>query len=211
MSANVKRAISSKTAKHTSVSQVLTGIVIGAVLGVGGSVFVMGNKIAVLETQMASLSKQAESKPANTNDAQATAADKNKADPELLIEIIKEKQRKYIKLSFGERKGQNFSDEDLKNFRASNRPATIAGDLKHDNRFLAVVLKIKEMDPTDRQALLIRCAQTYHPTWSELGKISPEGQSEAGQIAEREVAIATVSLVKDLLKLPVDEIKKLYT
>jgi hypothetical protein len=128
-----------------------------------------------------------------------------------LIEIIKAQQRKYVRESSGPSAYQSFTDDDLKAFRASNIRNSIVSDLKHDNEFIAVVLKIKEMDPTERQAPLSRSSQTFRPTWEELHKVSPEGQTAAGQAAEREIATIIVNLVRDLIKLTPEQINELYS
>jgi len=59
--------------------------------------------------------------------------------------------------------------------------------------------------------LLEACTKPLHPTWAQLGKISPEGQTDAGQKAEIMIATAVVDLVKTLVRLPRSEIEKLYT
>jgi hypothetical protein len=73
------------------------------------------------------------------------------------------------------------------------------------------VLTIKAMPPADRERLLESSRELSHPTWRELGRISREGQTDAGQKAERMIAEAVVADVERLLQLSDDEIRKLYT
>jgi hypothetical protein len=131
-------------------------------------------------------------------------------NPNKLIEIIKEQQQKHVKESFGEFASQSFTEEDLRVFVDAKVPAGISETLKHDNQFIDVVLAIKNMPSGERQKLLDMASQTCKPTWGQLGKISREGQTDAGQRAEKMIASAIVTLVKDILKLPIEEIKKLY-
>jgi hypothetical protein len=65
------------------------------------------------------------------------------------------------------------------------------------------------MDATKRQNLLDRASTTYKQTWAEMGKVGPEGQTDAGQTAERLIAEAVVEKVKELLKKPDAELRKL--
>jgi hypothetical protein len=202
-----------KGAKRREGAQILVGtivgVLVGTLLGVGAAFYSQGAKIATLEAQIENLKRELESK--STSSPQPTATNESKSDPNHLIDIIKAQQRKYVRESSGPFAYQSFTEDDLKAFRASNIRNTIVSDLKHDNEFIAVVLKIKEMDPTERQALLTKSSQTFHPTWAELHKISPDGQTEAGQAAEREIATIIVNLVRDLTKLTPDQINELYT
>jgi hypothetical protein len=131
--------------------------------------------------------------------------------PDKLIEIIKQQQEKNVRLSYGEEASQNFSSVDLANFVREKTTAKIAEELKGNNEFLDTVSAVKAMPPAERQKLLDRAAVTYKPTWAQLGKIDPSGQTEAGQRAERMIAEAIVNLVKELSKLPEADFRKLYT
>jgi len=126
-----------------------------------------------------------------------------------LLEIIKSQQQSEVKLSYGKYSGQNFSDEDLKAFNEKNTPRVVTERLRQDGHFIDVVLAIKRMEPGPRQRLLGIGLQTYKKTWAELGRISPEGQTEAGQEAERLIAKAIVNLVKELYNLPAEKLEGL--
>jgi hypothetical protein len=129
--------------------------------------------------------------------------------PEELLEIIKSQQQSEVKESFSELRGQNFSDEDLKEFKEKNVPKLATERLKHDSHFIDVVLAIKRMELISRQKLFITSLQTYKKTWGELKRISREGQTEAGQEAERLIAKAIVDLVKELYNLPAAKLNEL--
>lgn len=131
--------------------------------------------------------------------------------PDKLIEIIKQQQGKTVRESHGEEASQNFSESDLANFIKEKKTTKIAEELKRDNEFIDIVFAIKAMPRNERQKLLERASNTYKPTWAQLGKIDPHGQTEAGQKAERMIADTVVNLVKELSTLSDEDIKKLYT
>ena len=133
-----------------------------------------------------------------------------KVDPKKLLEIIRQQQLNNVKESYGEWAYQCFTDDDLNRFVEKKIPSEIANQLKQNNQFLEVILAIKKLQPSKSQKLLDKCLKISRPTWAELGKISREGQTEAGQKAEKMIAKSIVDLVKELYKLPDDEIKKLF-
>jgi len=128
---------------------------------------------------------------------------------DLLLRIIKNEQLSNVRRSYGEADGQNFSDRDLNQFIRQGRDKKIADDLKNNKDFLDVVLAIKRMNPTDRLNLYTKGLETYSPTWAQLGRIDPAGQTEAGQEAEKMIAKAIVDLTTELLLLSDEEIENL--
>jgi hypothetical protein len=79
-----------------------------------------------------------------------------------------------------------------------------------DNSFIQTVIAIKKMPPVEHQKLLATCTKIAKPTWAELGKITPEGQTETGKQAEFLIAKAIVDKVEKLRKLPIQQLEKLY-
>jgi hypothetical protein len=65
------------------------------------------------------------------------------------------------------------------------------------------------MGPGAREKLLNEGMNTYKPTWALRKEISPNGQTEAGQKAERLIAEAIVDLVRELYKLPAEKLDAL--
>jgi hypothetical protein len=128
--------------------------------------------------------------------------------PHILIEIIVKKQQENVRESYGEAAGQNFSDQDLREFIRKEVPAQISRELKTDSEFLEVVLVIKHMDPIERQKLLNEGLNKYKRTWAQMGRIDREGQTEAGQTAEKMIAKTIVDLVKDLSKRSDDNLSQ---
>lgn len=141
--------------------------------------------------------------------ADRPSSGKSVVQPRLLIEIIKNQQLSNVRKSYGEAAGQNFSERDLNDFVRQGKDKAIAKKLKKNDDFVEAVLAIKHMNPTDRQHLFSEVVTTYRQTWRELGKIDSEGQTEAGQEADKMIAKAIVDLVTDLILLPDNEIRKL--
>jgi len=193
---------------------VIVGVTIGAILGAGSTFFVQGQKIAKLEEQVRTLRETIQLK-SNIKESSLIIPKKHqeepKVKPEKLITIIKEQQKKYVRESWDTDAYQCFTDEDLEKFEDSGIPRKIVEKLKKNNQFIDVVLAIKEIPPSKWQDLKERSLKTYKPTWAELGKISREGQTEAGQKAEKTIAEAIVELVVELLKKSKEDIKKLYS
>jgi hypothetical protein len=129
--------------------------------------------------------------------------------PDTLIEIILREQRNNVRESYGKLKGQNFSDLDLGEFIKAKTVELITERLKTEGEFLDLVLAIKRMEATERQKLSFRAANTFKRTWDQRGRVDKEGQTDAGQKAERMIAEGIVELVKELSRLSDDEIKKL--
>jgi hypothetical protein len=135
----------------------------------------------------------------------ATAEATRRSDLRSLIEV---EISSHVRISYGELAGQNFSDADLERFLSEKVPDQIVQSLKNDTRFLTAVEKIRAMKPDERAAYLQRCRAPLHRTWSELGAISPKGQTEAGQRAELAVSNAIVDLAAKVLAGPPGTPKK---
>jgi len=127
-----------------------------------------------------------------------------------LIKIIQKNQAKYIKESYGEESFQCFTDKDLKSFMSKNILSEIKSDLKLNNEFISLVISTKKLTPDNWLKLIKISRSTYKPTWADNGKISKEGQTNAGQVAERAIANEIVNLVIELRKKSDDELRKMY-
>lgn len=140
------------------------------------------------------------SRVSNIKERDTDLDSKNEVKAEELIEIIKEQQRLNVRESYGEMAYQCFSDDDLGRFIQAKVPDRVIENLKKDNQFIEVVLAIKKLSSNERQKLLDESLNTYKPTWAQLGKISRDGQTEAGQKAERMISETIVNLVRDLIE-----------
>lgn len=124
----------------------------------------------------------------------------NNVDPTILIKIIKTEQNRYVKESYGEAANQCFTDIDLEVFKKSNVTNKIIKELRKDKQFIKAVSTLKNKSPDEQQKLLDEAMKTYKPTWAELGAINKNGQTDAGQKAERLIAGAVVNLINEILK-----------
>jgi hypothetical protein len=190
--------------------------IIGSIFGVAGAMLSLAKDVAGAKEHNAALKEQIEqlrrdAMREGTGRVESSDQAANTSRPEGLLIIIKAQQQSHVKESYGEYTGQCFTDNDLRQFIDDKISDQIVEQLRHDNEFLEVVLGIKAMKPSDRQTLLAAAIKTARPTWAQLGKISREGQSDAGYRAEKMIAAAVVNLVQNLSKLSVEEITKRFT
>jgi hypothetical protein len=115
-----------------------------------------------------------------------------------IVQIIKKAQAAKVRESWGENPNQCFTDIDLKAFHRDNVPKIIAENLRQDARFLKLVASMKNLSAVQVQDVLDTGAKTYKPTWAQIGRIDRQGQTDAGQTAEREIAEAIVRAVKEV-------------
>ncbi len=113
-----------------------------------------------------------------------------------IISIIQNLQRDKVKESWGELAYQAFTDDDLDKFYRDKVTDSIKQGLSKDNNFQEVVAAIGCLSPDSRLVLLTEAKKPLHRTWAEMGKISREGQTDAGQTAELVIASAVVELVE---------------
>ena len=202
----IKQQVSSRQ-KNVWLQIVLTGLlpfIVGGVLGVAATTYVHGEKLAKMEEKVQHL----ESSGVDSNSE--TSKEPSKVNAGKLVNIIQDQQRSSVKESCGVEAYQCFTDSNLNDFIKTNVPTQITEKLKANNEFIEVVLSVQAMRPNDQQKLLSSCQQPLRKTWAQLGRISCEGQTDAGQRAEVLIASAIVDLIKELIKLPPEEIKKLY-
>jgi hypothetical protein len=187
--------------------QVIAGVVVGAILGIGATIFILNGRIERMDEQIKQLK---ESTVVNrvTDNLDSNDFSSLKVDPTKLTDIIKEQQRQNVKTSYTEH--NCFTDENLNSFKKSKKQDKIVADLMSDNSFIDLIISIKGLSPTDRQKLLDRCSKIAKPTWGDLGNISSEGQTDAGNEAELLIARSIATKVNEMANLPYDEIKKYY-
>lgn len=123
-----------------------------------------------------------------------------------IVKLLKNAQRQNVRESFGKWDGQCFTDRDYDAFRRSERPQLIARNLTGNRKFICAVIALKAMPDPGRVRFIEDCRRPLRPTWAQLGRISREGQTVAGQQAELEIADAVADTVLELLKLSDDEI-----
>lgn len=123
-----------------------------------------------------------------------------------IVKAIQKSQKKYVRESYGEWAHQCFTDLDYQAFLQGKRPQLIARNLKGNRKFMEAVIALKAMPEKERVRFIEGCRRPLRPTWAQLGRISREGQTVAGQQAELEIADAVAETVLELLKLSDDEI-----
>lgn len=191
------------------IAGVVIGIVTGAVLGIGGTILNQHGKIERMTEQINQLEKQlAISGESSTPVGSTYEYTAKKVNPSNLERIIRNQQKSNIKVSHSE--NNCFTYEDLETFKNQKKHNQIVASLMDDNSFIDLIISIKHLTPTDRQALLDRCAKISRPTWGDLGKISSDGQTDAGNEAELLIAEAIVNKVKEISGLPLEKIMKQY-
>lgn len=186
-------------------TQILIGVAVGAILGAGSTFFALQGRVSRLEGMAEQLRSGR-----NAIEPAKPSARPSAANPDELVSIIHEQQKLHVKESWGELASQCFTDNDLTRFIEAKSAERIATALKRDPRFLDVVLAIRQMEPGKRGALLIAADKPLRPTWAELGGISRDGQTEAGQKAEQIVASAIVALVRELVGMSDERFLRLY-
>jgi len=186
---------------------ILGGLIVAAIIAIVSLAFNFNEKIARLEEQVKSIKEKLEaiqliSKSNINGDSIITI------DPSKLEDIIKSKHSQYVKTSYNE--SNCFTDVDLEKFRNNRIPNQIVADLMKNNAFIDLIISIKGMSPTERQELLERCSKIAKLTWVDLGKVSPNGQTVAGNQAELLISEAIVNKIQSMMSLSVEEIKKKY-
>jgi len=119
-----------------------------------------------------------------------------------LAEIIRRQQHLRVGESTGEQDWQCFDWNDWRAFNEQNVPVAVVKQLGEDAEFKQLVEQIRQMDAAARNRLLVRASKVYKPTWAQLRQVSPAGQTEAGQLAEKRVAEAIVELVRQMISPP---------
>lgn len=130
----------------------------------------------------------------------------DRTNPQELISIIKNYQRKIVRDSWGIQLGEAYTNDDLAVFNQGS-VFRILDELKKDKVFSDLIKTIKQLPPSQQTDLLNNAENTYRQRWSVLA-LDPAtatrtqlltGQTEAGSTAERSIAEAIVGYVKGKL------------
>ncbi len=113
-----------------------------------------------------------------------------------IITIVEIKQDRHIRKSY--REEDCFTWADLDDLKSSDKLGRMIENLNGNSHFLKMVLETNKLSPEDWNALKERTLNTYLPTWDELGKVGPEGQTQAGQEGQKLIAKMVVDLVTKL-------------
>jgi len=118
-----------------------------------------------------------------------------------LARYIREEQSRHVRLSTGIYAHECFTDENYLAFRSAHTAANIAQTARRSARFRVVAAAIARLPSDRREAALAQAARIAHPTWAELGHITPDGsgQTEAGAAAERDISTAVVAAAREII------------
>lgn len=118
-----------------------------------------------------------------------------------LARYIREEQRRHVRLSTGIYSHECFTDENYRTFRAAHTASDIAQAAKHSARFRALAAAIAQLPSDRRELVLAQAMRIAHATWTELGRITPDGsgQTEAGAAAERDISAALVAAAREII------------
>ena len=113
--------------------------------------------------------------------------------------VILAQQRQHVRLSYGQADGQCFTWDDLSGFKQRDVPGRVVRQLRASAQFRALVAQLRKQPAGKRARYLQKCRAIAHPTWAQLGRITPSGQTEAGRTVELLIAQAVVRLANEML------------
>jgi hypothetical protein len=128
--------------------------------------------------------------------------------PESLKKILERAQRDNVRLSWGPEQGQCYTCQNLQEDLAVNKPETVANGLRQNREFIAIALALKEMPEEERTALTDGCRVALHKTWTEIGKVGPEGQTDCGKQMELLIVNKCIDALFDLVDKSAIELQK---
>ena len=111
-----------------------------------------------------------------------------------LVKQIKSCQRALVRLSYT--KTDCFTSADLENFiaiYAQKIPIILPAD-----QLAPLARRVRALPETEWQPIKTIALKTYRPTWLEQNEVNENGQTEAGQIAEKMVAEFIVDWLESL-------------
>jgi hypothetical protein len=188
-------------------TQVLGGLILASIIAIVTLAFSFNEKIARLEERVTNIKENLDKIRSVANSIE-NADSSITSDPFKLKDLIRNQQSQNVKTSYSET--NCFTDIDLAAFIKEKKQDKIVSDLMNDNSFIDLIISIKNMTPSARQTLLDESKKIAKPTWGELGGISTNGQTETGKQAELLIANAIVSKINEMIKLPIDQLKKKY-
>jgi hypothetical protein len=116
-----------------------------------------------------------------------------------LRSLIRREQMANVRESYGEWAHECFTWVDLNDFKRHGRAAQVADRLRKTREIARIVAALVQVSAQESKRMLETCRRPLRPTWAELGRISKEGQTDAGQQAETMIANAVVEMVNGLL------------
>lgn len=122
---------------------------------------------------------------------------KEKEAEKLLIQLILEQQSLFVRRSYGESATECFTWEDLDRFKQENNIAKIERNITESGKFDDLVDLLISLPDRRRNDIYQKGRYTFKRTWSELGEITADGQTDAGQKTEKMIADTIVALTRE--------------
>lgn len=129
--------------------------------------------------------------------------------PQTLAQVIQQEQAQYIRPSTGPERYECFTDDELTEFVQKNVTSAIVKRLRGSRDFIKIIQSLKAQPEAERRATLMAARISYQPLWEEIGRISSEGQTRAGQEGQRRICTAIADLAEELLTLPDETLVKM--
>ena len=86
----------------------------------------------------------------------------------------------------------------------------IVNKAKGNTNFIEAVIALKAVSQQRLDALFRNWRRPVYKTWAMIGRICPEGTTNAGYQTQGDIAEALVTLVEELLKSPTEEIVRVW-
>ncbi len=215
------------------VKQIFIGVIVGTILGAGAAIIFQSKTNSRLETQneiMKSRIEHLEERfrltpglkvPSNPIDEVVDTINSEKRTNDLainidviegkLLEIVHNQQRLNVPESTGPADYECFTEADLETFIKNREAHQVASALKMDANYIRSVIELANYPKYMQSNVLNNINIPFRKTWGELNKITPEGQTQAGQEAELLIANAIVEQTQMLLDKDAAELNRLIS
>jgi len=123
------------------------------------------------------------------------------------INLILSNQARYVFDSYGKWASECVTWNDLAIFKSNKIPASVSSSLKENPSFKSLILSLKNLPSAKWQSIRSKGLQTYEPTWEQVGHVSRDAQSVAGQVEESLIAQAVVEAADALMKKSINSLQ----
>lgn len=113
-----------------------------------------------------------------------------------LSEYVREQQLKFVERSYGAENFDCFTYKDLSLFISEFEK--LQKQIIEDHEIWEIARNLSSMDSQTREKEYEKALKAFTPTWNTIERIDPEGQTDAGQKAEKMVGEFIVRLAKKI-------------
>jgi hypothetical protein len=110
---------------------------------------------------------------------------------ESIIELIKNQQNANVKISVND--NNCFTMDDYNRFVNNGVPVQIVTNLNNESSYKRLKKEFRSLKANEQMEIKEKASKTYKLTWTEIGKISKEGQTDVGQKAEKIISDAIMN------------------